>query len=158
VQLYILRHAHAEDGFDKADEARALTDEGHLYARALARYLTQISVSVDFLFTSPRLRALQTAQDIAEAVGQTPVIREELNFGFHVRSLDALLSGCKPSNNVMLVGHEPTLSLTLANLTGARLEMKKCGLARVEITQREPWSGMLMWLLAPKLLSPFIEE
>jgi len=86
------------------------------------------------------------------------VVREELNFGFHVRDLDTLLKACKPSDNVMLVGHEPTLSIALANLTGARLEMKKCGLARVEITQNEPWAGTLMWLLAPKLLTPFIEE
>ena len=63
-----------------------------------------------------------------------------------------MLGDVTPHDSVMLVGHEPTFSQTIQALTGARVEMKKCGLARIDVLVRQPLKGELTWLLTPKLV------
>jgi phosphohistidine phosphatase SixA len=51
-----------------------------------------------------------------------------------------------------LVGHEPTFSLTIAELIGGgRVQMKKGALARVDVNRN--LQGELVWLLQPKILA-----
>lgn len=150
--LYFLRHAHAEDGFNMPDEQRALNEKGIEQADMTARLLKRLDLDLDLLYTSPRVRAVQTAQAVGTALGMAPVVRDELNFGFNTARLSALLGDVPPRDSVMLVGHEPTLSQTIQAITGARVEMKKCGLARVDVIVRQPLQGELVWLLTPKLV------
>jgi len=152
VILYFLRHAHAEDGGDKPDEQRALIDKGIEQAEATAKLLKRLDIGLDYLFTSPRLRARQTAGAVADALSIEPRVVEELNYGFNVPRLSALLGDVPPNADVMLVGHEPTLSQTIQAITGARVEMKKCGLARIDVIVRQPLQGELVWLITPKLV------
>jgi phosphohistidine phosphatase len=46
----------------------------------------------------------------------------------------------------MIVGHEPDLSQTIHDLTGARVDLKKGGLAMVRLSAG---SGQLLLLLRP---------
>lgn len=150
--LYFLRHAHAEDGADKPDELRALNAKGLAQVASTAALLKRLDLDLNFIFTSPRLRATQTADAVAEALGLKPQIRDELNFGFNVPRLSTLLADIGPNAAVILVGHEPTMSQTIQALTGARVEMKKCGLARIDVLVRQPLQGELVWLVTPKLV------
>lgn len=150
--LYFLRHAHAEDGMNKPDELRALSAKGHEQAESLAALVKRIRLEADVVFTSPRLRSTQTAEAIASVMGIQPEIREELNFGFNLPLLSTLLGDIGPKSAVVLVGHEPTMSQTIQAITGARVEMKKCGFARVDVLVRQPLQGELVWLLTPKLV------
>jgi len=52
---------------------------------------------------------------------------------------------------VFFVGHEPDFSTTISSLTGARILMKRGGLARVDVISQQPMLGMLVWLIAPKI-------
>jgi phosphohistidine phosphatase SixA len=52
------------------------------------------------------------------------------------------------------VGHEPDLSLTIAELIGGgRVDMKKGGLARVDVRGPGLDGGVLAWLLTPSQLA-----
>jgi phosphohistidine phosphatase len=65
-----------------------------------------------------------------------------------VRSLTAALPD---DANVMFVGHEPTFSMVVRELTGAFIDMKKGGLARVDLETRQAMRGSLVWLIAPRV-------
>lgn len=151
--LYILRHAHAEDTPNMPDERRALTEKGRASATALARWLARDETDLHALYTSPRVRAAQTAQIVGEALGMKPTVTDVLDFGFMVKGLENLLKGVQPAHSVMLVGHEPTLSACIRDLTGAQVQMKKCGLARIDLASlRSPYRGELVWLVPPKVV------
>ena len=75
----------------------------------------------------PKVRAAETARLACEALGVEPETAEELRGG-RFDSL-ALAAG---RGNVLLVGHEPDFSDEVARLTGARVKLRKGGLAIVD--------------------------
>lgn len=150
-RLYFFRHAHAEELGTRDDHDRELTVEGVRAARAAAHVMTALNIGPLTLYSSPRVRAVQTAEIAAEALRTQVHVTEELNFGFDVKALRTLLTGLK--GDVMFVGHEPTFSVTIGDLTGGRVEMKKAGLARVDVpaVNGDPLRGTLVWLIAPRV-------
>ena len=124
--LYLLRHGDAEDGGE--DAARRLTAKGERQAAAAGTALAALGVELDACLTSPRVRAAETARLACEALPRLePEIAPELGGGgFDALALAAGRGG------ILLVGHEPDLSDEIARLTGARIKMRKGGLAILE--------------------------
>ncbi|MCA0458437.1 MAG: histidine phosphatase family protein [Chloroflexi bacterium] len=155
MELYFFRHGQAEDaqGPDFDDFARSLTDKGVERTQAAGRALLRLNIKPVRLYTSPRLRARQTAEILGAALGITSEARDEVNFGFNPHLIPAMLTEIGNDAAVMFVGHEPDLSITVGALTGGgEVEMKKGGMARVDLLARSPLRGMLMWLIAPRVL------
>jgi len=137
--LWLLRHAEAEDGLP--DDQRPLTDRGTMQADAAGRALAVLDVHLDACLTSPKLRAVQTAERACEPLGVQVTIEPALSGEpFDVRELTAGLG------DVLLVGHDPSFSMLLHDLTGAQSRMKKGGLAGIS-------KGELVTLLRPNELS-----
>jgi phosphohistidine phosphatase len=151
MKLYFLRHAHAEDGGTVSDHERRLTSKGMQQAKIVARALAVLGVEPARIYSSPRVRARQTAETVAHVLELQVEIREELNFGFNLEALRSLLDRTSENVDIMLVGHEPTFSATIQDLTGAAVQMKKCGLARIDLTHRSALKGELVWLIPPKI-------
>jgi phosphohistidine phosphatase len=149
--LYFLRHAHAEDDSSEGDHARRLTEQGITAAQNLAQLLARMKLTPKHIYSSPRVRAVQTAEIVANALNQPFEQREEVNVGFGLPAVVRLTESLPVNSEVMFVGHEPTLSATLHLITGANLVMKKCGFACVELTHRTPVRGNLIWLLTPRV-------
>ena len=137
--LWLLRHAEAADG--SPDEDRPLTDRGTRDAEAAGLALARLGTHLDVCLCSPRLRAVQTAQLACEPLG-VPVTVEPALGGepFDVQQLTAGLE------DVLLVGHDPSFTLTLHDLTGAQARMSKGGLAGIA-------KGELVVLLRPAELA-----
>jgi phosphohistidine phosphatase len=137
--LWLLRHAEAEDGLP--DDERPLTERGAMHADAAGRALAVLGVQLDTCLSSPKLRAVQTAERACEPLG-VPVTIEPALSGepFDVQELTAGLG------EVLLVGHDPSFSLLLHDLTGAQARMKKGGLAGIS-------KGELVTLLRPSELT-----
>lgn len=144
--LWLLRHAEAAGG--SPDDERPLTERGFRQAEAAGLALARLGTNIDMCLTSPKLRALQTAERACEPLG-VPVTAEPALSGepFDVRAMTAGLG------DVLLVGHDPSFSLTLHDLTGAQARLRKGGLAGIE-------KGELVALLRPKDLAAIgaIEE
>lgn len=137
--LWLLRHAEAEDGLP--DDQRPLTERGAMQADAAGRALAVLEVHLDACLSSPKLRAVQTAERACEPLGVAVSIEPALSGEpFDVRELTAGLG------DVLLVGHDPSFSLLLHDLTGAQSRMKKGGLAGIS-------KGELVALLRPSELS-----
>jgi phosphohistidine phosphatase len=152
MRLYFLRHGHAEDPIGITDAQRALTDYGIKRMQTAAQVMqTLLGGNLHAIYSSSRVRAQQTAEIVGQAMGQTVTIRDELNFGFSISLLKTMLTGQNPEAQLMLVGHEPTLSTVVGQLTGGNVIMKKGSLARVDLYRYDPLQGALVWLIAPRV-------
>lgn len=137
--LWLLRHAEAVDG--GPDDERPLTERGARQADGVGIALARLGTHIDVCLSSPKLRALQTAQRACEPLGVEVIVEPRLaGEPFDVRDLTA------GHGDVLLVGHDPSFSLLLHDLTGAQARMSKGGLAGVD-------EGELISLLRPAELA-----
>lgn len=156
VSLHLLRHADAGDpeGWQGDDAARPLSDKGVHQAEALGRHLARVGFEPDAILTSPKLRALQTAQIVGQALKLDVKVDDRLAGSLDPGRLTALLRDAGGPRRPVIVGHDPDFSELLSELTGApNVSMKKGALARVDLGDGvRPGSGVLRWLLPPDLL------
>ncbi|HEX3324066.1 MAG TPA: histidine phosphatase family protein [Solirubrobacterales bacterium] len=140
--IYLLRHGDAEDGNGNGDDAsRRLTARGERQAEAAGRALANLGAEIDACLASPKVRAAETARLACRALALEPENAEELRGG----RFDAIgLAAGRGS--VLLVGHEPDFSAEVARLTGAKVKLRKGGLAIVD-------GSTLLALLRPKDLA-----
>ena len=146
-QLWLLRHGEAEPHDARPDFDRELTDRGRSQARNAGRALAALKVEVHLAFTSPRVRARDTALLACQALGIEPVEHEALAAGFDADEALALLAAAGPDQRVLVSGHEPDFSLVVHDLTGGRIDMKKGGIAGVRLDGTLP---ELIVLLRPR--------
>ena len=136
--IWLLRHAEAED--TSPDAERELTKKGEKQARNAGRALKALGVKPEACFTSPKVRAFETARIACEELGVDYTMEPKLSGGpFDPASLAAGL------DEVLLVGHDPDFSMAVHDATGAQVRMKKGGLAGIE-------KGELKVLLRPSEL------
>jgi phosphohistidine phosphatase len=153
MKLYLVRHGKAQAGGGTIEDAeRQLTSDGKKRLETEAQVLARLGIDPAHIYSSPRVRARQTAEIIAHALKKTVEIREEVNYDFDIGAIATLIQGLPPDAEVMFVGHEPTMSDAILAMTGANVVMKVGGLARVDIdSPHTDLRGQLVWLLAPRV-------
>jgi phosphohistidine phosphatase len=137
--IWLLRHGDAE-GSAEDDAARRLTADGERQAQTAGRALSALEADLDACLSSPKVRALDTARIACGELGVDVEASDALRGGDF--DPEALAAG---RGNVLLVGHEPDFSRAIAAATGARVQLKKGGLAQIE-------DGTLIALLHPAQL------
>lgn len=160
MRLYLMRHGLAIDREDPAcppDEERYLTPEGIRKTRDAAKGLTSLKLSPEVLLTSPYVRAVQTAEIVAET------------FAFPLKDIvrsQALAPSARPSqlfkelsrlkaDSVLCFGHAPQLDLVIAQAIGVGspvTALKKSGVAGLELQSFSPARGFIVALVTPKIL------
>jgi phosphohistidine phosphatase len=113
MKLIFVRHAEALDRTAAmTDEMRYLTSEGRGSFRKTARTLLKQGVEPSLILTSPLIRAVQTAEILAETLAffGPLLVRNELRPGFDMEKLQNLLNEFQSADEVVFVGHEPDLS------------------------------------------------
>ena len=132
-QLWLLRHAEAEPHGSREDSARRLTEKGEQQARAAGAALARIGVHFDAVLYSPKVRAAQTAELAAEEWGEDQrellAVLPALAGGFDAQQALDTFAGLGADARVLLVGHEPDLSMIAGSLSGGRVDLKKGGVA-----------------------------
>jgi phosphohistidine phosphatase len=109
--------------------------------------LARRRIRLNAVLTSPRVRARDTARLACEALnGLEPTTYRPLSAGFDARQARELIAEQGSHGHLMIVGHEPDFSQTIFDLTGARVDLKKGGLAMVRVSAG---GGQLMLLLRP---------
>lgn len=150
MRLYFVRHGIAEE-LATSDFDRALTKRGHRRVADSAKVMKRLGIAPRQIFSSPRLRARQTAEIIAEALDMRITLAESVNFGFDVADLRRLSHSLNAGDELMFVGHNPDMSLLVSEITGVDAPMKKGGLARIDTVGSSVDEGELVWLIAPKV-------
>src|SRR5215470_13447015 len=157
--LYLVRHAIAAERGDEwpDDSKRPLTVEGINRFKEAVEGLAWLDVGIDEIFTSPLVRAKQTATLLAHGLGNKTSVKmlDALAPGHSPAQVMSELSRSAKRHRIALVGHEPGLGELAAHLIGAAraLPFKKGGVCYITIqglTSRRP--GELVWFLPPKVL------
>jgi phosphohistidine phosphatase len=146
-QLWLLRHGEAEPHDARPDDDRQLTDRGRAQARAAGAALSALKVEIHLGFTSPKVRARDTARLACEAFDNEPIEHEPLSGGFGADDALGLMAAAGADQRVLIVGHEPDFSQVVHDLTGARIDLKKGGIAGVRL---DGTRGELIVLLRPR--------
>lgn len=149
TEVWLLRHGEAVPHGARSDSERELTPHGEGQAQVAGRALALLSLEFDQCYTSPKLRARETARLACEELGVNFEEVSQLAAGFDAADLRDLLHAHDDGARVLLVGHEPDLSGVVGDLTGARIDLKKGAVAAVLV---EGSRGELFALLRPREL------
>jgi phosphohistidine phosphatase len=157
MKVYFLRHGIAADpeDFHGSDEERPLTAEGKDKMAREAKALANLRLKLDAIVTSPLLRAKQTADIVAKELGLRDKLNQDGRAGleFDAATLAAILEKFPDDAAVMIVGHEPSMSQTIGHVIGgANVDLKKGGIACVEMAQPLDTAATLLWLAPPRIL------
>ena len=147
-QVWFLRHGEAEPHGEREDDDRTLTERGREQSLAAGSALASLEITFQLAFTSPKARAVETAELACDHLGVEPMVHEPLRQGFDADEALTLLHAAGDDRRILLVGHEPDFSQVVHDLTGARIELKKGGVAGVRVEG----ASELIALLRPREL------
>jgi phosphohistidine phosphatase len=158
MELYLLRHGVAEDAKPGiSDASRSLTGEGRRKLRHTLHVACQAKVTPTLILSSPLNRTMETAKIAAEVFEYKAEILQSklLKPGSTAEQAWDEIRGHREESALLLVGHNPMLSLLAAFLLGApdlRIDMKKGALLKVTVDSFPPHPhGVLHWYLTAKL-------
>ena len=149
MRLYLLRHGKAE-AHNVSDAQRRLTPAGVRRMERAARVMARLKLRPARIVSSPRVRARQTADIVAAALGVEVAERQSLDYGFNAANLPALLAEIPDDADLLCVGHNPFLPMVVQELSGAQVSMKPGGLARLKLDAGAR-RAILEWLITPRV-------
>ncbi len=161
MKLYLLRHAEAAARNPKRypdDSLRPLTEKGYKQLEQVSRFLSRQRLTVDLIFSSPFLRTLETAQFIRKSLELKKdklIVSENLAPLGNRQELITEIKARQSLQNILLVYHEPDLSLLISLLvTGDpylfSCRMKKASLCCLSVDNLLPEKcATLEWLWHP---------
>jgi phosphohistidine phosphatase len=156
MEIYLLRHGIAEERSASGRDAdRRLTDEGREKLHKVLERAHSAGVAPSFILTSPYRRALETAEIAARELGYDgKLIRTEALVPHGTpREVWQELRRHGEEKSILIAGHEPLFSATVAYLLGSTREMvnfRKAALVRIDVESSgaEPY-GVLQWMITP---------
>lgn len=155
MNLYLIRHSIAENiSLNKKDFDRELTEEGKFVIQKASEAWKNYVGKVDVVLTSPLTRAIQTADIISSNLQEVPNVIKDNNLGTGSRTSDLidLLNSLK-YKNVIVVGHQPDLSIHINNFCGSgnfNLAFPPASLAKIEFDNSIKYGrGKLIYFIPP---------
>jgi phosphohistidine phosphatase len=148
-QLWLLRHGEAVPHESKPDEERELTPRGERQSEVAGEALAQLGLEFAACYTSPLVRAAGTATLACRALNVEPEERDPVGKEFDADVARELLLEQEADARVLVVGHNPSFEQVVYDLTGARVDLKKGGVAGIRLGDGPP---ELIALLRPKEL------
>ena len=152
MRLYVVRHGEAEPA-SRSDAERPLTERGRRDVRGLWQALAARGEAPTTIISSPYVRAVQTATEIAGVFN-----------GKVARTTELLVPEARPQevfdwllseplrDGMMLVSHMPLVSLLVGRLVDgaeARVPMSVGAVALLDIEVPVAAGGRLVWLRSP---------
>ncbi len=159
MDIFVLRHGEAGKALSPPmkEFERPLTQLGRKEVEAIAESLEEWDLKFDRILTSPLKRAKETASIIAKMLKLQDRLEDcnELKPEGSRSELYKRLSRIKQQSSILLVGHEPYLSMMIGDIvagnSNSHIDLKKGGLVKIRISTFSPKvSGELKWLLTPK--------
>ena len=143
--LFLIRHAKSSwDNAALPDKERPLNDRGRRDAPKMGERLAKRDVKPDLILSSPAVRALSTAEIIAEKLNyrrKDIVVTERL----YAAEVDDLLDVIRQLGDelkcVMLFGHNPEFTELAHRLSGEIAHMPTCAIAEFTFDAKS-WSGI----------------
>lgn len=139
--LCLIRHAKASwDDSSLTDFDRPLTELGQQHAEIMAKKLKGQGVTPDLILSSPAVRAISTAQIIADmfAYPLDKIVKNEHIYTGGVEELMSIIKAIQPTHKeVLFFGHNPSLTWLLHYLCeGAKMNIPTCGIVAISFEMK----------------------
>jgi phosphohistidine phosphatase len=165
MKLYVLRHGEAESVEEAGgvDAKRRLTEEGAECIRKEATAMRRMRIEPEFIWTSPYVRALETAQITLEMLGFGQIeVLDELRPGAVAEELAKLIQ-TRGGSSLIIVGHNPDLedliSYLLKKDTTGSISLKKGSMALLRVERPiGPGTGSLLQMWTPRYLMKMADK
>lgn len=122
--LILARHAKTNrETWTGSDFERPLTQRGEKDTPEMGKKLSAKNIKIDLLLSSPAKRAMDTAALLATEIGYNNKIHTTLDIYEAAASkmLKAINNIDNEHNTVMVVGHNPALSILAADVTSHKI-------------------------------------
>lgn len=157
MEIYLMQHGQS---FSKeADPERSLTPEGEIQIEASAQALQKMGLGFDLVVTSPKKRARQTAEIVAQKLDY-PIneikVTETLQPTAPAPEAIAFLKAYEDKGRVLLAGHLPSLGEIASDLLSegskVSIHFEMGGLCWIDVDLVEGGPGELRSYLRPDQL------
>jgi phosphohistidine phosphatase len=143
--LFLVRHAKSSRNDPSLpDRDRPLDDRGKQDGPKMGKRLAKRDVKPDLLLSSPALRALTTAQLIAEEIGYKlkEIVVDDRLYASDADDLLAVIRALDRNlNRVMVFGHDPEFTDLAHRLSSEIIEMPTCAIAEFHFDTKA-WSDV----------------
>lgn len=159
--IVLARHAKSDWSQNLTDFDRPLNARGLRDAPRMGDLLANYEFQPDLIISSPAMRAITTAENIAEKIGYGKPIQTDRRIYYegHGTLVSIVQDIPREVDTAMVFGHNPTMENAVAYLlqSSAGVVMPTCALACLEIMtgdwkQLSPKLITLKWMLIPKLI------
>lgn len=144
LNLMLMRHGKSDWGAGALDDhSRPLSDRGVRASERMGQVLRDLDIVPGIVVSSTARRARATAE-IARIAGgwDSRLILDDDLYGASVETtLVCAERHAGDAVRVMLVGHQPTWSMTVQQLTGGTANMRTATIADIEI-HATSWEGL----------------
>ena len=149
MDLYLVRHEDAEEA--EIDAHRSLSAVGRQRAQATGSLLAEQDGRIDLIYSSPLVRAIQTAEILALSLGldEPLIVRPEIASPPSIGTLLRMIAEpSPPCSGLAVVGHEPTLGVLATQILErpVPLHMKKGAILCVRLDQARG-KGTFGWII-----------
>lgn len=155
VRIDLLRHGDAVREAPQGDALRSLSEEGVRAIQALAGHLRGLGPPPGRAFSSPYLRARQTAKLVLAGWGAADATALELLEELEpdadpARAVRTVAGMAQGAPHVLVVAHQPLLGRILVRLTGVERGLAPGTLARIEWSPGTGGGASLERVLPPE--------
>lgn len=158
LNIYLIRHSDAESvakGLKDAD--RQLTEDGVKRIKEASLKWKVFLPEINFIVSSPYVRALQTAKIIAEVYNCSDKVLVDKKIGCGSKTSDLVeIANSLEAEHIAFVGHQPDMSEHISSFIStnyAFAEFKKGTIARISFHNKaREGKGILEYLIPPGCL------
>ncbi len=157
MDIYLVRHGAAHTKED--DPERHLNKDGLEQCRLSGRALRRLGTRLDLVISSPKARARQTAEIIADEVGYPKdeiKVTETLEPMASPKDTISYINNFTEKNNVMLASHLPLLgnlaSELLSKSTQISFYFEAGAVCQIDVDHPISHTGIFRWFLTPEQL------
>ena len=135
-EIYVLRHAKSSwDNSNLSDFERPLADRGISDAKKMSKFLKDMNIKTDKVLCSNAIRAKETFDLTADGFNfeiDKATYLDKLYFGDTTTIIQDLKELDESLNNILIVGHNPTLHYLVEILTNESINrFTTCNLATI---------------------------
>ena len=135
-EIYVLRHAKSSwDNSNLSDFERPLAERGISDAKKMSNFLKDMNIKIDKVLCSNAIRAKETFDLTADGFNfeiDKATYSDKLYFGDTTTIIQDLKELDESLNNILIVGHNPTLHYLVEILTNESINrFTTCNLATI---------------------------
>lgn len=147
-EIIFIRHGDANINENKINDTYSgLTEKGNDQINKIAQKIKDnLNINRDLtIFSSPALRSIQTAQIIAERLGESEIKKREWILNGDIESLIDEIKNAGDEFCIIIIGHEPYLNYWSRRMSGYSLPYDKGTVVCFEIISNEPMKAVPVW-------------